>query len=571
MSTNDKRWDGYPGSRRQFLKAAGATGTIGLTGLAGCAGDDPDEDDVADDDTTEVDDDAVVDDPAGDPVTMVYEGCAPDLPLRNWYGEAQVNNLEEIGFEVEYHARAAPAYVEAIFVERNHDATPLRWLDGFDPDRALSDSASSEQLGEGGGNVSGHDDDWYQEQLHAQRAATDQDERQAIVHEMQEHLVEEGVFTPLFVQDRAMPYNSDVVSNTVEFLEDGLSSVWNLINVEVDNDDNIIRAAYHEETSSLNPVTGLVMRSNRDALRLVYDRLMMVDPDNEYLPSPWAAESVDIPDDTTYEITLRDGMEFHDGEPVTAEDVRFSYEYCIEHNDALAGLTGPLEEIEVIDDLQLTMHLSEPSAPFEIRVLAGRNAPILPQHHWEGEDPGGEGEQPSDVGSGPFQLDTWERGEEIRLSAHDGHHHEPNVDGYIRVETADGSGSASMLLGQEVDMIPYDMPPDQIISLEQEDFIEVQSSLMTSIHYTAWNMRREPFSIREARRAGHHTLNRHDVVDIAADGLGQVIRGTFSPDLDFWYNADVPEYPFDLDEARNKLADAGFQWDAGTGQLHYPP
>lgn len=565
MSIDSKTWGEYHGSRRKFLQAAGVSGAIGLTALAGCIGDDdPDEDPDPDVDP----DESIVDDPDGAPVEMVYEGCAPDLPLRNWYGEHQVENLEEIGFEVEYHARAAPAYVDAIFVERNHDATPLRWLDGFDPDRALNDAASQAELGEGGGNVSGHDDDWYEEQLSAQRAAIDSDERQTIVYEMQEHLVSEAVITPLFVQDRAMPFNANTVSNTVEFLEDGLSSVWNLINVEVDTPDNIIRAAYHEETSSLNPVTGLVMRSNRDALRLMYDRLMMVDPDNEYLPSPWAAESIEAPDDTTYEITLRDGMTFHDGEPVTSEDVQFSYEYCIEHNASLTGLAEPLDEIEVIDEHQLTMHLSEPSAPFEIRVLAGRNAPIIPKHHWEGVDPD---DQPSNVGSGPFQLDSWERGEELRFSAHAGHHHEPNVDGYIRVETADASGSASMLLGEEVDMVPYDMPPDQIVTLEREDHIDVQSSLMTSIHYIAWNMRREPFSMREARRACSHTVDRFDVVEIAADGLGDVIAATFSPDLEFWYNPDVEEFPFDLEMARAVLADAGFQWDADTGQLHYPP
>ena len=551
----------HEASRRRFLTATGVAGTVGFTALAGCIGGDEDDEGAVDD--------AIVDDPDGEPVPeIIYENLGPYAPLRYWYGEQHANNLREIGFEVDYNTRALDAHLERLFDSRDYDYSVQRWLDGFDPDNALRTPASESTLAAGGGNVAGHYNEEYEELLSAQRSAVDPDERQQIVYEMQEYLVNEHVLHPIAVQDRAMPYRTDRVSNVRGMLEDGLAGIWNMVQIEADG--GMLSAASHEDLTSLDPVTGLVSRANRDMIQLVYDRLMHPDPDEEYTPQPWAAESVEWVDDTTVEVTLRDGMEWHDGEPVTAEDVVFTFEYHTEQNPDFGGLAENLDEVEAETDLDVRFDLSEPDAIFESVILAGRNSSLIPQHVWEGREPSDIVDAEDYVGSGPFQFESMDLGEDLRLSAHEGHHHEPNVDEFIRVETADASSTASVVQGGEVDMVNFDLPPDQLITLEDDDDIELESALMTSIHFGVMNQRREPFVNPTIRHATAHTIPRQDIVEIGADGFAEIITSTLSPGLEFWYNDGIDEYEFDLDRAREILADDGFQWDE-DGRLHYPP
>ncbi|GAB3019770.1 ABC transporter substrate-binding protein [Natronobiforma cellulositropha] len=549
-------------SRRTFLRATGLAGTVGVVSLAGCTGN-------GDDDDVGAPDEAVVEDPDGEPVPeLTYENLDPDAPLRYWYGQQHAENIRELGIEVDYNSRALDAHLERVFDTREFDYTVMRWLDGFDPDNALRTIASESTLTEGGGNVPGHVNEEYEEMLAEQRGLVDPDERQEVVFEMQEYLVEENVIHPIVVQDRAMPYRSDRVSNVSGMLEDGLAGIWNM--VEVETDDGRLTAASHEDLTNLDPVTGLVSRANRDMIQLVYDRLMHPDPDEEYTPQPWAAESVEWEDDTTVLVTLRDGMEWHDGESVDADDVVFTFEYHEQENPDFGGLAENLETVEAETDLDVRFDLSEPDAIFESVILAGRNASLIPQHVWEGREPGEIVDEQDYVGSGPFQFESFDLGEDLRLSAHEGHHHEPNVDEFIRVESADASSSASLVQGGEVDMINFDLPADQLITLEDDDDIALESALMTSIHYGVPNRRREPFANPAIREAVAYTIPREDIVDIGADGFAEIIDATLSPGLEFWYNDTLDGRPFDIEAAIDVLADAGFQWNE-DGQLHYPP
>ena len=544
-------------SRRRFLRIAGATGVVGTIGAVGGAG------------SASAREAATVAQPEGEPVPeLVYENLDPDAPLRFWYGEQHANRLREVGFDVDYNTRALDAHLERVFTTRDFDYTVMRWLDGFDPDRALRDIASEGTLEEGGGNVPGFVDEEYEEMLAEQRSTVDEASRQEIVFEMQEFMVDDHVIHPIVVQDRAMPFRTDRVSNVSGMLEDGLAGIWNMVQIETE--DGELSAASHEDLTNLDPVTGLVTRANRDMITLVYDRLMHVDPDEDFLPVPWAAEAVEWDGDEALDIVLREGAEWHDGEPVTADDVAFSFEYHDEHNPDFAGLAENVDSVEAETDLDVRIELLQPDAIMETRVLAGRFASLIPQHVWEGREPDDIVAEQDYVGSGPFQFEEMSLGEDLRLSAHEGHHHEPNVDEFIRVETADPSGTASVVEGGAVDMANFDLPADQLTALEGDPDIELESALMTSIHYGVPNRRREPFAHPAVREATAHTIPREEIVEIGADGFAEVIVAPLSPGLEFWYNEDVTEFPYDLERAEQVLADAGFEWDE-DGNLFYPP
>lgn len=551
-------------SRRRFMQAAAATGAVTV---AGCIG--------GEDDDFEAPEEGVSEDPDGEEVpTIQYENLDPDAPLRYWYGEEHADYMRQLGLDVDYNARALDAHLERVFDTREYDCCPMRYLDGYDPDAVLR-AFSQAALGEGGDNTPGHDSDEYEDLMSDQRSALDEDDRQEVVHEMYDYLMEEQVISPIVVQDRAMPYNEERISNVREVLEDGLASIWNMVELELQDGaegSDVLTIASHEELPTLNPVTGLEARSSRDMIQLIFDRLLHPDPDNEYMPTGWAAEEFGWVDDTTYEITLREGMEWHDGEPVTAEDIEFTFEYSDEYSPDFQAVATNFESAEAETDLDVTFELSQPDATWESEVLAGSEAHLIPQHIWEGEDPADFDDEDDSqlIGSGPFEFDSFAPGEELRLSRHDGHHHEPNVGGVIRIESADASSSASLITTGEVDLVNFDLPPDQLVDLEGQDDIGLQNANMTSIHYISWNMRREPFANADLRQACAHTIPRQDIRDVGADGFAEVIHAPIAPDLEFWYTEDVPTFEFDIEAGQQILLDAGFEWHADTERLHYP-
>lgn len=551
-------------SRRTFIKAAGASGTVGITTFAGCVGNGNGNGNGNGD---------RVDDPDGEPVPEIeYANLDADFAVRFYYGEDWVNILRDIGFEVEYTVRALSGYLDKVFVERDFDITALRWLDGYDPDRPLRDTSHSSTLTPGSGNFAGHWNPEYDELVEAQAREPDQDARQELVHEAQRYLVEEEfVTTPILVDIRAMPYNTNRMSGIRELLENGIIEVQNMIDVETP--DGELRASQQEDLTTLNPTSAERGRADRDHIRLLFDRLMFPDPDEGYLPQPWAAETVEQPDDTTIEVRLREGLEFHDGEPLTTEDIEFTYTYGPEHNSSFAGVLSNLEEITVETDLDITFELSTPDATFFNRGMAGREASILPKHILEGEDPDGwDRDDRPFIGSGPFEFVQWDLAEELILESHDAHQFAPNIDRYVRIQASDGPSAASALEEGSVDMVPYDLPPDQLTRLEEVDGIELSSPLMTSIHYATYNMwpsYNSPFQFREVRRAVAHTVPHQEWVDIAAGGFAEPLDTLMSPGLEFWVADDVQTPQFDTDRAREILSEAGFQWDQ-DGRLHYP-
>lgn len=373
-----------------------------------------------------------------------------------------------------------------------------------------------------------------------------------------------------------MPYNVNRVSNVEPFLENGLAATRNMVNVETPDGELITSS--QEQLTTIDPMSAQRGRVDRDHVRLIFDRLAYPDPDEGYLPTPWAAESIEWADNTTLEVTLQDGLEFHDGEPVTAEDIVFTYTYGADQNPGFAGVLTNLDEVVAETDLDVTFNLSGPDATFMARAIAGRNSGILPKHILEGvDDPSGwdqPGNDPPLIGSGPFQFSDWQVGEQLILESHDAHHNAPNIDRLVRLQASDSSSAASAVEAQEADMVPYNLPPDQLDRLGNMEHIELLNNLMTSIHYGTFNMDPEednPFKYRELREGVAHTYDRENWLDVGAGGYGQVLNTVFTPGLEFWVAPEdrVSPFPFDPDEAVEVLAGYGFRWDT-DGRIHYP-
>lgn len=551
-------------TRRKVLKSGAVT--VALAGLAGCSGGGGNGNS---DGTMEQ-----VEDPDGEPVEeitllSIAEG---DAPARYEYGLMVRDQLEQLGFQVEYDAQPTPQYLESRAQE------PFPWNlqvrragDGYEPAEAIFRSwFHSSNIGSGQSNLYGYENPEVDDLIDQQASETDPEARTELIHEIQQILREDMPIVPLLTEERVMPLNTDRFQNPQPMLETGLGSFWNYVNIEPVDDASQIRTAMPESLNALNPLDQTA-RGNREVLRLIYDRLMRVNTDLE--PEPWAAENVEYADDTTIEVTLRDGMTFHDGEPVTAEDVKFSYEYGAQESPGVETMTEPIDSITVNSDTELTFSLSEPNAPFLISTLS--KVFIIPQHIWEDvpdsveADAAIDWENPEAIGSGPFQVESANFDSQVQLSAFEDHFHPPNVDGLSRAIISGLRAGIRAYESGDLDMLAWGLPVQDQNRFESDSSTELLSSLMASIHHIGYNLREPPFDDPVARRAVAYAIPQRDIIDTIYGGTGSEIHNPMSPGFDNWYWDDVEEYGLDLDQATQLLSDAGYQWDT-DGRLHYP-
>lgn len=544
-------------TRRRAIKSIGAAG-IGV-GIAGCTSNNSEGEDS---------------DPVGDPVQEItlLSIAQGDAPARYEYGQLIQANLEALGFQVNYDPKPVNQYVES----RAQDPFPWDMMvrragDGYEPaESILRGFFHSENIGDGGSNMYAYRNQEVDDLLEEQRRELDPDARIELIHDIQRILREDMPVVPLLIQERVMPYNSDKFENPTVMLEDGMGCFWNFLNIEPTGDDKHLRTSMAEDLTTLNPLR-LTNRGDREMIRLIYDRLMRVTPEIEV--EPWAASSVDVIDGTTIEVTLREGMTFHDGESVTAEDVKFSFDFAKRESPSLASRLDVLDNVEVVSDLELVFTLSEPSAPFLESAMA--RILILPQHIWKDIPESVDAEaaidwdNPEAIGSGPFKLDSFALGEEAQLSAFDDHFNPPKVNRVSRAIIANIRAGIRAFEDGELDLLTWELPFDDIARFEQRESTGLTRNLMTSIHHIGFNLRNAPFDDPAVREALAHAIPQEDIIDTIYGGTAGIIHNPMSSGFGNFYWHDVPEYESDVSIAQEKLANLGFERDS-SGRLHYP-
>jgi peptide/nickel transport system substrate-binding protein len=180
---------------------------------------------------------------------------------------------------------------------------------------------------------------------------------------------------------------------------------------------------------TLNPGTAVVAESYT-LFQLIYDTLVNVKLDGTYAPG--LAESWEASDDgKVYTFKIHKGVKFHDGQPLTAKDVVFSFNFYHAHEDFLFlnVYTEPFESVEATDDTTIVVKLTNPVPSIEYYVSA---LFILPEHIWSKHSEGNaatEYENPEMIGSGPFKLVEYKQNQSVRLAANKEHFlTPPNVD-----------------------------------------------------------------------------------------------------------------------------------------------
>ncbi len=291
---------------------------------------------------------------------------------------------------------------------------------------------------------------------------------------------------------------------------------------------------------------------------LLFDGLTRLDEQSRRQPQ--LAASWDAPDAQTYVFHLNAGFSFANGQPVTAADVKATYD-AVRDPQARSPkqqALEPIEAIEVIDPLTVRFRLRHPFAPF----LAESGLGILPAQQIA-TAPTRPLELPS--GSGPFRLREFIPDEKVVLARNSTYPlGGPRLAGVVFTVVPDAVSRLLELRRGTLDLVQNSIEPDSLDWLRKQPQLTVVTSAGTTFQYLGINLRAPPLSDVRVRRAIAHAIDRDAIVNTILKGLAMPATGLLPP-THWAYSANVPAYAYNPKRAKALLDQAGYQDPDGDG------
>ncbi len=290
------------------------------------------------------------------------------------------------------------------------------------------------------------------------------------------------------------------------------------------------------------------------------------------------AEELNWLDDQTLEVKLRQGVKFHDGVEMTADDVVFTFERIIgenmieypeAHTSPRKGLIAPLESIEKTGDYTVVMHFSATWPPAMQMIV---HQQIVPKHYLE--EVGTEGFVANPIGTGPFKFVSAKGLDEIVMERFDDYYGgapdlEPVGPACVRQIVfkviPEASTRVAALLAGEVDIIQA-VPAELVATLDQTPGIQVKGAAGTQPKWMEMNVNLAPFDDVRVRQAMNYAVDKDLIIEAIYGGRAVALPGPLSPYNNF-VNKSLEPYAYNTEEALALLADAGWTDSDGDGTL----
>ena len=285
----------------------------------------------------------------------------------------------------------------------------------------------------------------------------------------------------------------------------------------------------------------------------LYERLTEIQGDGTV--TGWVAESwTASPDATVWDFKLRSGPRFHDGTPVTADDVLWSYQSVIaDPTSPVRGYLGAVKSVEKVGDDTIRFTLTQPFAPFDRQVSL---VSILPKAYYQRVGAAEYARNP--VGSGAFKVTRWVRDDVMELAANEGYWRgTPKVKTVIiRPIPAETTRTAALSSG-DVDIVAL-LPPAIVERLGTSPAINVVKIPSNRILYLGYNQNVAPYDNLKLRQAIDLCINRDAIATRLVRGLGQPMGQMVGPKV-FGHDPAIAPQPFDAARAKALLAESGYK------------
>ncbi|PYN66583.1 MAG: ABC transporter substrate-binding protein [Candidatus Rokuibacteriota bacterium] len=268
---------------------------------------------------------------------------------------------------------------------------------------------------------------------------------------------------------------------------------------------------------------------------------------------PWLAERWHTTDNRNYTFFLKRGVHFHNGRELKAADVKYVIERAMnpETKHPYPGYYAAIGDIIVKDDYTITFSLKSLNANF-ILNLARQGSVIYPREAVDTlkSDP---------VGTGPFKLAEWVRGDRIVLTRNPDYHVKglPRLDRVVFRFIPDPNATLAALKAGDIDASLFGLGPEHVQEVQKDARFQVVVGDTTNDVILAMNNSRKPYADVRVRRAITHAINKQDVLQGAMFGLGRILGSNVDP-LNPYYVDVSGLMPYDPARAKKLLAEAGY-------------
>jgi len=299
---------------------------------------------------------------------------------------------------------------------------------------------------------------------------------------------------------------------------------------------------------------------------LIYNGLLKYDK-NLKLVGDLAKDWKISDDKKTITFYLRNDVKWHDGKPFTAEDVKFTYKTIIDEDTPTAYDADfkIIDNVTIVDNYTIQISYKIPFAP----ALNSWTMSILPKHLLEGKKITQSPLQRNPVGTGPFKFEKWEPGKSISLKANrDYFKGSPFLAKYVLKIIPDTAAMYLALLNQDIDLMSLSplQYTKQTDTSQFERYFNKYSYLSNSYTYIGYNLKKQMFKDKRVRQALTYATPKEDIIKSVLFGKGQVATGPYKPDS-LWYNPNVKKYEYNIEKAKELLAEAGWKDSDNNGYL----
>ncbi len=285
----------------------------------------------------------------------------------------------------------------------------------------------------------------------------------------------------------------------------------------------------------------------------IYDSLTTF-KDGKVVPS--LAETWDVSDDgLTYTFYLNQGVKFHNGEELKASDVVFTYEQAMA-SPYTASVVESIETVSAVDDYTVEFALKYAYSPFV--SYATVQIGIMSEKAWD--DAGGtvEAYAQNPIGSGPYRIVRHDSGQDVVLEAFDEYWGTaPSIKTVTYEVITDPNTALIALQSGDVDMF-YPLPTAGLDALRADPALNIVDYNTGALMYVTINTTAAPFDDVRVRQAINYAIDKDSVILMAADGNGTVADSVIN-DAFFGYSDQVEGYDYDVERAKELLAEAGYE------------
>ncbi|WP_433585171.1 ABC transporter substrate-binding protein [Microbacterium hydrocarbonoxydans] len=314
-----------------------------------------------------------------------------------------------------------------------------------------------------------------------------------------------------------------------------------------DSADATIRIGSLYEPVNLSNVAGGGQGVTEALTGNVYEGLYKLTDDGEV--EPLLAESAEVSDDgLTYTITLKDGVSFHSGKALTSADVKASVE-AVTAEDSQSARKSAFEvisSIETPDEATVVFTLSQRSISFLYNLsyvwIVNADATDL---------------ETTEDGTGPYTLDEWKKGSTLTLDRWDDYWGDAAKNAeVVYTYFTDATAENNALLTGEIDLITSVQSPDALDQFTGDDYV-IAEGTSTTKELLAFNDRVAPFDNALVRKAIYSAVDTKKLLNSIWGDYGTLI-GSMVPPTDPWYEDLTAVNPYDVDLAKQELAEAGY-------------